>query len=324
MKRFCQVLLLVAAFTAAGCKKKEDEPKAADPKSAPEATPKAIEHGKGQGKGTGGGEKTATGTRDSKPGSGKPAGDPAPMVEHGKGQGKGTGGGEKTATGTRDSKPGSGKPAAAVTYCGADPCPCVAGSESKQADKLSICDLEKEVDVQGVRCTPGRIVFHDDGTLEECLVAAEASYDGIPCRPAPNATSWHANRKLRGCVLPANHTVGAFAVAEHSSIGLFDDGSVRSAWNLTAPATIDGFECARGVYMFRSGKLEACTLASAAKVGDQELPAGSFFRITEDGKLRGVELGADGTLAGKKAKKGDRTCIGEDGKPDDSSSCWMF
>lgn len=91
------LLLIASAFALGACKKDENKDSAG--KASAE---KKVEHGKAVGKGTGGGDKTATGSKDGKVGSGKGA------VDHGKGEGKGTGGGDKSATGSKDGKVGSG------------------------------------------------------------------------------------------------------------------------------------------------------------------------------------------------------------------------
>lgn len=81
MKRF-GALLLTGAIALAGCGKKDDQAKN-DPKADPTTTAKVVAHGEKQGKGDGGGDKTASGSKDAKPGSGKSGADPA-AVERGK------------------------------------------------------------------------------------------------------------------------------------------------------------------------------------------------------------------------------------------------
>ncbi len=76
MKRM-GALLVVGAFALAGCGKKDEsktETKDKPGKVEPGKDKKVV-HGKVEGPGTGGGAKNAAGSKDSKPGSGKPAGD---------------------------------------------------------------------------------------------------------------------------------------------------------------------------------------------------------------------------------------------------------
>ncbi len=74
------VVMVACALALAGCKKDD---KKAEPPAAGGKDQSKVEHGKAGGKGAGGGEKTATGSKDSKQGSGKPAADPK-VIERGK------------------------------------------------------------------------------------------------------------------------------------------------------------------------------------------------------------------------------------------------
>jgi hypothetical protein len=216
----------------------------------------------------------------------------------------------------------AGSAATATTYCGAAPCPCKAGSEQKSGDKLSICELEKAVKIGAYECGPGRLVFHDDGALEECLLAADTTVGDYACKSAPLSTAFHKDGKLRNCSLAKDATIGDFTITTGRGIRLHPDGKLRNGWTEKV-VTIDGWACTKETYLFASGKLETCVVDVAGKVGTQAIPPKSTIRLTEDGKLRGLELGAAGVVAGKPAKANDRFCF-EDGKPEKSQTCWMY
>ncbi len=212
--------------------------------------------------------------------------------------------------------------AAGSTYCGATPCPCKAGSEQKSDDKLSRCELEKAVKIGAYDCGPGRLVFHADGSLEECLLTADTTVGDYACKSGPLSTAFHKDGKLRNCSLAKDATIGDFTITTGRGIELHADGKLRNGWTEKV-VTIDGWACTKGTRLFASGKLESCVVDVAGKVGAQAIPAKSSIRVTEDGVLRGLELGAAGVVAGKPAKAGDRFCF-EDGKPAKSQSCWMY
>ena len=131
MKRLC-VLLVAGAFALGACKKKEEEKK--DPKKEPAGA--KVQHGKGEGKGTGGGEKTATGTMNSKPGSGKPGDD-------------GTGPGTGSGTGAQGGDPAMARGAylaTAVGFCVGCHTPLLEGQMAPDMTKLFAGGMEiKEV-----------------------------------------------------------------------------------------------------------------------------------------------------------------------------------
>lgn len=208
------------------------------------------------------------------------------------------------------------------TYCGATPCPCKAGSEQKSNDKLSMCELEKAVKIGAYDCGPGRLVFHADGALEECLLTADTTIGDYACKSGPLSTAFHKDGKLRNCSLAKDATIGDFTITTGRGIQLHPGGTLRNGWTEKV-VTIDGWACTKGTYLFASGKLESCVVDVAGKVGTQAIPAKSNIRLTEDGKLRGLELGAAGVVAGKPAKAADAFCF-EDGKPVKSQACWMY
>jgi hypothetical protein len=212
--------------------------------------------------------------------------------------------------------------AAGTTYCGATPCPCKAGSEQKSGDKLSMCELEKAVKIGAYDCGPGRLVFHDTGALEECLLTADTTVGDYACKSGPLSTAFHKDGKLRNCSLAKDATIGDFTITTGRGIQLHPDGKLRNGWTEKV-VTIDGWACTKGTYLFANGKLETCVVDVAGKVGTQAIPPKSTIRLTEDGKLRGLELGAAAVVAGKPAKANDRFCF-EDGKPAKSQACWMY
>lgn len=217
---------------------------------------------------------------------------------------------------------GPAAPAASTTYCGATPCPCKPGSEQKRGDKLEICELDKAIKIGAHSCEPGRVVFHDEGALEECLLTTETQVGSYTCKPAPLSTAFHKDGTLRNCSVAKDATIGDFTITSGRGIKLYPDGKLRNGWT-EKPVTVDGWACTRGTYLFADGKLEACTVDVAGKIGTQDIPAGSMIRIRKDGTLRGLELGAAATVGGKPAKAGDRFCF-EDGKPEKSGACWAF
>lgn len=263
-------------------------------------------------------EGTPAGSGSAPAGSAAPAGSGSAPA----GSAAAPGSGSAAAAG---SAAGSGSAAAAsgpTTYCGATPCPCKAGSEQKSGDKLSICDLEKTVQIGARSCEPGRVVFHESGALEECLLSADTEIGDYTCKKAPLSSAFHPDGTLRNCSLAKDATLGDFKLTAGRSIKLHADGKLRNAW-LVDPVTVDGWSCTKNTYLFASGKLEACTVTKAGKVGTQDFPASSYVRIREDGTLRGLELGGPGKVAGKPAKANDRFCF-EDGKVAATQSCWMF
>lgn len=165
-------------------------------------------------------------------------------------------------------------------------------------------------------------MFHDDGALEECLLTADTTVGDYACKSAPLSTAFHKDGKLRNCSLAKDATIGDFTITTGRGIRLHPDGKLRNGWTEKV-VTIDGWACTKETYLFASGKLETCVVDVAGKVGTQAIPPKSTIRLTEDGKLRGLELGAAGVVAGKPAKANDRFCF-EDGKPEKSQACWMY
>src|SRR5688500_4821413 len=114
---------------------------------------------------------------------------------------------EPAGSGAAAPTAGSSAAPAAAAYCGATPCPCKAGSEQKDGDKLKMCELEKAASVGGVECGAGRVLFHDDGSLAECLPTADAKVGDYACKKAPLTVAWHKGGKLRACTLAADATI---------------------------------------------------------------------------------------------------------------------
>jgi hypothetical protein len=212
--------------------------------------------------------------------------------------------------------------AAATTWCGAAPCPCKPGSEQNQGGMLSICELEQPTTIQGYACEAGRVVFHPGGELEECLAAGEVTIDGYACKGTPLSVAWHASGRLRNCTLAKDATIDPITITAGRGVQLYGDGKLKNGWTDT-PVTVGAYACHKELRLFPDGTLLYCTLAASATIGDQEVPAGSQVRLTDAGALRGLRLGADAEVAGKKAKQEDSFCF-EDGAVVASHSCWMF
>lgn len=188
---------------------------------------------------------------------------------------------------------------------------------------MSGCELETAAKIGNVECQPGRTLFHDDGSLETCMLTADTKVGDYSCMKAPLSTSWHKGGALRDCSLVSTATIGSVTVTSGRGIQLYPDGKLKQGWTETA-VVVDGWTCTKDVRLFADGTLEYCVVSVAGKVGAQAIPAGSALRITKKGKLRGLELGATAKVDGKPAKAGDRLCFDDAEKPEKSQSCWMF
>ncbi|MEX2282266.1 MAG: hypothetical protein WEE89_07265 [Gemmatimonadota bacterium] len=84
-----------------------------------------------------------------------------------------------------------------------------------------------------------------------------------------------------------------------------DSGTLRRI-QLEVPTTIDGILCAPTkkptTFLYASGGLESCALASDADFFGHNLPAGSWVTLTELGRPRHVWLSRDTWLQGHRCK----------------------
>jgi len=141
--------------------------------------------------------------------------------------------------------------------CGADPCPCVAGTEVKTNAILVECQLDKTFGISGLMCGPGKATFNaDDGALASCITDSmwalpyETPQDKdhvVMCGPGPIT-----RRKTGGvasCVLFDVVRVGETTIAKGSVVTIDAKLAVTSA---TAPGGAK--QC-----FDAAGKLEKCS-----------------------------------------------------------------
>ncbi len=202
--------------------------------------------------------------------------------------------------------------------CGATPCPCKEGTKNKDDDSWLICELSQDLEVQGYSCAAGRIVFHESGKLQECMLTADTEVDGKPCRGKPVAVRLFDNGKLKSCSASKDLEVGGFKVNRYQNISLHDDGTIAEAFLKGETRELEGFQCTGGLRWFKGGKLRMCTLAADADISGNKIKKDTMVVWHEDGSVRGM-WNEKKIKWGKKKydqkERGNWLCF-KDGEPD--------